>query len=73
MIFQEMKYLLTNAPVLRNADPKKDFLVFMDASKEGLGGVFMQGHVVFHESRKLNEHEQCYVTHDLELRALCMP
>jgi hypothetical protein len=42
-----------------------------DAYKEGLGGVLMQeGHVVFYESRKLNEHEINYVTHDLELAAI---
>jgi hypothetical protein len=29
--FQEMKYLLTNAPVLKIADPNKDFLVCIDA------------------------------------------
>jgi hypothetical protein len=66
--FKEMKYLLTNAPVLNIADPTKDFLVCTDAYKEGIGGVLMQeGHVIFYESRKLNEHEINYVTHDLEL------
>jgi hypothetical protein len=66
--FQELKYLLTNAPVLKIADPNKDFLVCTDACKEGLGGVLMQeGHVICYESRKLNEHEINYVTHDLEL------
>jgi hypothetical protein len=39
--FQELKYLLTNAPVLKIADPNKDFLVCIDACKEGLGGVLM--------------------------------
>jgi len=29
--------------------------------------------VVCYESRKLNEHEKNYVTHDLELEALFMP
>ncbi len=28
------------------------------------------GHVVFYESRKLNEHEQNYPTHDLEIVAI---
>jgi hypothetical protein len=67
-IFQELKYLLTNAHVLKIADPNKDFLVCTDACKEGLGGVLMQeGHVICYESRKLNEHEFNYVTHDMEL------
>jgi hypothetical protein len=42
-----------------------------DVCKEGLGGVLMQeGHVICYESRKLNEHEINYVTHDLELVAI---
>jgi hypothetical protein len=42
-----------------------------DSCKEGLGGVLMQGgSVVYYESRKLNEHEVNYVTHDLELTVI---
>jgi hypothetical protein len=45
--------------------------VCTDACKEGLRGVLMQeGTVIFYESRKLNEHEVNYVTHDLELAAI---
>jgi hypothetical protein len=41
------------------------------AYKEGLRGVLMQeGHVIFYESKKLNEHEINYVTRDLELDAI---
>ena len=51
-IFQEMKYLLTNALVLKLVYPNKDFLVCIDACKEGLEGLIMQeGHVIFYESR----------------------
>jgi hypothetical protein len=40
----------------------------VDVSKEGLGGVLTQeGNSICYESRKLKEHEQNYVTHDLEL------
>jgi hypothetical protein len=43
----------------------------LDACKEGLGGVLMQeGKVICYESRKLNEHEKKYVTHDLELATI---
>jgi hypothetical protein len=35
--FQQLKHLLTNACVLKITDPEKDFLVFIDACKEGLG------------------------------------
>jgi hypothetical protein len=69
--FQHLKHLLTSAPILRIVDPNKDFVVCIDACKEGLGGVFSQnGHVVCYDSRKLKEHERHYVTHDLELEAI---
>jgi hypothetical protein len=56
------------APILKVADPEKDFTICVDTSKEGLGGVLTQEwHVIFYESRKLKEHERNYVTHDLEL------
>ena len=35
-IFQELKYLLTNVPVLNIADPDKEFLVCTNSCKEGL-------------------------------------
>jgi hypothetical protein len=70
-IFQELKYLLTHAPMLNIADPDNDFLICTDALKEGLEGFLMQeGHVIFYASRKLNEHEINYVTHDLELASI---
>jgi hypothetical protein len=70
-IFQELKYLLTHASMLNIADPDNDFLLYTNVCKEGLGGVLMQeGCVIFYESRKLNEHEINYVTHDLELATI---
>lgn len=63
--------MLTNAPILKIADPDKDFVVCTNLCKRGLGGVLMQeGWVVCYESTKLNEQEQNYVTHDLELEAI---
>ena len=54
--------------MLKITDPDKDFLVCTDACKEGLGGFLMQeGCVICYESKKLNEHEINYVTHDLDL------
>jgi hypothetical protein len=48
-----------------------DFVVCIDACKEGLGGVLSQeGFVICYESRKLKEHERNYATHDLELAAI---
>jgi hypothetical protein len=69
--FQQLKHLLTNAPVLKIADPNTYFIVCRYACKEILRGVLMQeGHVIFYESIKLNEHEMNYVTRDLELAAI---
>eukprot|EP00253_Pinus_taeda_P033631 PITA_33631 len=56
--FEKLKYLLTSAPILSIANPSKDYVVCIDASKEGLGGLLMQeGKVIAYESRKLKEHE----------------
>ena len=60
--------LLTTAPILRIADPNKDFIVCIDACNDVLGGVLTQeGHVIAYESRKLKVHEKNYVTYELEL------
>jgi hypothetical protein len=37
IIFQQLKYLLTSAPILRISYPNEDFIVCIDACKEGLG------------------------------------
>jgi hypothetical protein len=37
----ELKRLLTSAPILRVSDMEKDFMVYTDASKQGLGGMLM--------------------------------
>jgi ribonuclease HI len=69
--FQELKRRLTTAQVLTLPDIKKDFVVYCDASREGLGCVLMQeGKVVAYASRQLKKHEENYPTHDLELAAV---
>jgi hypothetical protein len=69
--FQHLKQLLTSAPILRIGDPNEDFIVCIDACKEGLGGVLTQnGFVICYESWKLKEHERHYATHDLELETI---
>jgi hypothetical protein len=66
--FQELKTLLTTTPVLTLPDASKDFVVYRDASRQGLGCVLMQGgKVVAYASRQLQKHEENYPTHDLEL------
>ena len=39
--FQELKKRLVTAPVLILPDIRKDFQVYCDASRQGLGGVLM--------------------------------
>ena len=66
-----MKNLLTSAPILKIADPEKDFVVCIDACGQGLGVVVMQdNHLVCYESRKLKYHENNYATHELELATI---
>ena len=40
--FKKLKTLLTTTPILRIADPNKDFIVCTDTCNEGLGGVLTQ-------------------------------
>jgi hypothetical protein len=69
--FQHLKNMLTSALILKIVDPNENFIVCIDACKEGLGGVLTQNvHVICYELRKLKEHERHYATHDLELEAI---
>ncbi|WVZ75895.1 hypothetical protein U9M48_023914 [Paspalum notatum var. saurae] len=56
--FDELKKRLTTAPVLTLPDQQKKFIVYCDASKDGLGCVLMQeGKVIAYASRQLRKHE----------------
>lgn len=69
--FQELKRRLTTAPILALPEGNEDYVVYTDASKEGLGCVLMQrGKVIAYASRQLKTHEANYPTHDLELAAV---
>jgi hypothetical protein len=69
--FQELKKRLISAPILTMPDVTKDFVIYCDASKLGLGSVLMQeGKVISYLSRQLKPHEVNYPTHDLELAAI---
>nr|ABB47442.1 retrotransposon protein, putative, Ty3-gypsy subclass [Oryza sativa Japonica Group] len=69
--FRTLKEKLVASPVLILPDTRKDFIVYCDASRQGLGCVLMQdGHVVAYASRQLRPHEGNYPTHDLELAAV---
>ena len=66
--FQELKRRLTTTPILIVPDRGQGYTVYCDASRAGLGCIFMQsGRAVAYGSRQLKNHEQNYPTHDMEL------
>ena len=63
--------MLVEAPVLTQSTPGKEYTLYSDALRIGLGCVLMQdGKVVAYASKQLKPHEQNYPTHDLELDAV---
>ncbi|RVW68714.1 Retrovirus-related Pol polyprotein from transposon 17.6 [Vitis vinifera] len=69
--FQELKNRLVSAPILTIPSGSGGFVVYSDASHQGLGCVLMQhGRVVAYASRQLKPYERNYPTHDLELAAV---
>ncbi|GKA38373.1 putative reverse transcriptase domain-containing protein [Tanacetum coccineum] len=59
------------APILALPEGNDDFVVYCDASHQGLGAVLMQrDKVIAYASRQLKPHEENYTTHDLELGAV---
>ena len=69
--FEELKHRLVTAPILSIPSGSGGFVVYSDASKNGLGCVLMQnGKVIAYASRQLKEYEKKYPTHDLELAAV---
>src|SRR4051812_49076216 len=69
--FQALKDKLTSPLVLAPPDTQKDFVIYCDASRQGLGCVLMQERkVIAYGSRQLRAHKDKYPTHDLELAAV---
>ena len=69
--FEKLKAFLTEAPVLTQPTCGKEYVIYSDASLNGLGCVLMQdGKVVAYASRQLKPHEKNYPTHDLKLAAI---
>ncbi|GJV86555.1 putative reverse transcriptase domain-containing protein [Tanacetum coccineum] len=69
--FQTLKNNLYDAPILSLPDGVEDFVVYCDASNQGLGCVLMQrGKVIAYASRQLKIHKKNYTMHDLELGAV---
>ncbi|GKB92343.1 putative reverse transcriptase domain-containing protein [Tanacetum coccineum] len=69
--FQLLKQKLCKAPILALPEGNDDFVVYCDASHQGLGAVLMQREkVIAYASRQLKPNEENYTTHDLEFRAV---
>ncbi|GJU46602.1 reverse transcriptase domain-containing protein [Tanacetum coccineum] len=69
--FQLLKHKLCKAPILALPEGNNDFVVYYDASRQGLGAVLMQREkVIAYASRQLKPHEKNYTTYDLELGAV---
>nr|GEY94477.1 putative reverse transcriptase domain-containing protein [Tanacetum cinerariifolium] len=69
--FQTLKNNLCDAPILSLPDEIEDFVVYCDASNQGLVSMLMQrGKLIAYASRQLKIHKKNYTTHDLELGAV---
>nr|GEW81709.1 reverse transcriptase domain-containing protein [Tanacetum cinerariifolium] len=69
--FQLQKQKLCKALILALPEGYDDFVVYCDASHQGLGAMLMQREkVIAYASRQLKPHEENYTTHDLELGAV---
>nr|GEV86374.1 putative reverse transcriptase domain-containing protein [Tanacetum cinerariifolium] len=69
--FQLLKQKLCEAPILALPEGNEDFVVYCNASHQGLGVVLMQMEkVIAYASRQLKSYEENYTTHDLELGAV---
>ncbi|XP_040938019.1 uncharacterized protein [Gossypium hirsutum] len=69
--FENLKQMFTEASVLTLPETNKDFVVYNDASLNGLVCVLMQnGKVIPYASWQWKPHESNYPTHDLELAAV---
>ncbi|GKA15475.1 putative reverse transcriptase domain-containing protein [Tanacetum coccineum] len=66
---QLFNYLIQSYVIVNFALPRRkdDFVVYCDASHQGLGAVLMQREkVIAYASRQLKPHEENYTTHDLD-------
>ena len=66
-----MKDALTTAPILALPIENSNYMVYIDASRQGLGFVLMQTErVIAYASLQLRPHEINYLMHDLKLVAI---
>ncbi|GKE82479.1 putative reverse transcriptase domain-containing protein, partial [Tanacetum coccineum] len=72
--FQLLKQKLCEALILALPEGNDDFVVYCDASHQGLGAVLIQREkVIAYASQQLKPNEENYTTHDLELGAVVEP
>ncbi|GKF14498.1 putative reverse transcriptase domain-containing protein [Tanacetum coccineum] len=66
-----LKQKLYEASILALPEANDDFVVYCDASHQGLGAVLMQREkVIAYASQQLKPNEKNYTTHDIELGAV---
>ncbi|GJU13363.1 putative reverse transcriptase domain-containing protein [Tanacetum coccineum] len=71
LAFQLLKQNLCEALILALLEGNDDFVVYCDASHQGLGVVLMQREkVIAYASRQLKPHKENYTTYDLKLGAV---
>ncbi|GJR17408.1 putative nucleotidyltransferase, ribonuclease H [Tanacetum coccineum] len=71
LAFQLLKQKLYEALILVLPEGNDDFVVYCDASHQGLGAVLMQREkVIAYASRQLKPNKENYTTHDLEIGAV---
>ena len=73
--FLALKKALTTTPVLATPDFTRPFEVYTDASQRAIGAILLQDQgrglqPIAYESRKMNDAEQNYPTHEQELLAI---
>ncbi|GJV70946.1 retrotransposon protein, putative, ty3-gypsy subclass [Tanacetum coccineum] len=70
-VFQLLKQMLCEAPISALPEGNNDFVIYCNASHQGLGAVLMQREkVIAYASRQLKPRKENYTTHDLELGAV---
>ncbi|GJZ03837.1 putative reverse transcriptase domain-containing protein [Tanacetum coccineum] len=68
--FQLLKQKLCEAPILALPEGNDNFVVYCDASHQGLGVLMKRENVIAYVSRQLKPNEENYTTHNFELGAV---
>ncbi|GKD85253.1 putative reverse transcriptase domain-containing protein, partial [Tanacetum coccineum] len=69
--FLRLAEKLCEAPILALPEGNDNFIIYCDASHQGLGAVLIQREkVIAYASRQLKPNKENYTTHDLELGAV---